>query len=767
MKLATPLSLDTILNSENLAPLLTVEECKAIGMWCQEGLVNDEQSREVWAEDYAEALNMAMQVTQPKSEPWEGASNVRFPLISIAALHWSARAYPMLVPGNDIVACSVFGTDPDGTKTDRAIRIGRHMSWQQLEQMTEWEEEHDKCLMVMGIVGLAIKKTYFNTALQRNQSLCITPSHLVLNYWAKGPIDGHQRASLLFEASANDCYSNIAQGLWCDDDYADAIEGESTTEDDDEAGEPAMSEGSIIGTLMKATGELPTTDVITEATDDRTGLTPPQVDSTTPYLMVEQSCWIDLDNDGYAEPYFVTFERETGQIRRIVARFNTSDVKKRGDKVIRITPEGHYTAYKLIPSPDASFYPVGFGRLLGSLDDTVSTALNELIDTATLANYGGGFLGRGARMRGGSVQTDPGQWHNVDVQGGTLRDNMVPFPNNQPSQVLFQIITFLVQYAERLVSANELQQGEDIGQNTPAQTAQTMDENGSRIFAGMFKRAWRAQRDECRILFSLNQKYLKADVDFLDLTTGKGAMLAANDYLGPSTDVCPAADPNVMSDGQRVRNAQATMQLAMTLPGFNRYQTIVRYLKAKKEPNIDQIFPPPQQPGGDIAMPPSAQMMVAQVKQGLLQDRIQRTKQELMKMQVQAKEKLMALQQQAMLIQSEIIMNQAQGVLNLATSKAKGQETAIAQIDSMIGAKKVHLQGVLGLIEQMTNYNSMLNDQSKGFSDATNEAQQPEAPGNGKGQPLAQGMGQPEPNEGIFAPAPGGSPIHSGPVGLG
>lgn len=761
MKLTTQLALDDILKSENLAPLMTYAECEAIGNWCKEGLDTDTQSRKQWETDYAEALNMAMQVTQAKSEPWENASNVRFPLISIAALHWSARAYPMLVPGTDIVTCQVYGTDPDGKKTDRAVRIGRHMSWQQLEQMTEWEEEHDKCLMVMGIVGLAIKKIFFNTALQRNQSLCVSPSHLVLNYWAKGPIDGHQRATHLFEASANDCYSNIAQGLWCDDDYADASDDDSTIVSDDDIGEM----NSVMGELIaEGAPTLPQTNEITEATDDRTGVIAPVVDSTTPYEMCEQSCWIDLDDDGYAEPYFVTFERDSGRVRRIVARFNTSDVKKRDGKVIRITPEGHYVAYKLIPSPDNSFYPVGFGRLLGSLDDTVSTALNELIDTATLANYGGGFLGRGARMRGGSVQTEPGQWHNVDVQGGTLRDNMVPFPNNQPSTVLFQIVTFLVSYAERLVSANELQQGENIGQNTPAQTAETMNENGSRIFGGMFKRAWRSQRDEDRVLFSLNKKYLKADVDYVDLVTGDGAMLAKTDYQGAATDVRPAADPNVISDSERVRNASSTMQLAMQVPGFNRYQAVLRYLKAKKEHDIDRLFPPPQAPQTDIQLPPSAQMMQAQARMMMAQSHMQGTKNALTKIQGDLQVKIKDLQQQADLIQSEITMNETQSVLNLATSKAKGQDSEIAKIDAMIGAKKAHLDSVLGLIGSLTDYQKMIGDQQKGLNDAS-DAETQSTGGTGQGQPLVSGVGLPGNNAGVFSAAPSGSPIHLGGLG--
>lgn len=727
--------IDTLLDSPNIAEDLTLPQREAITAWARAGLEADRQSRERWEQLNAEDLKMALQVTDPKSEPWDGASNIRFPLISIATLHYHARVYPLMVNGNDPVQFTLYGTDADGRRAQRAGRVATHISWQMLEQCEEWESEHDKMIFILGLTGLGIKKTWFDPALRRNRSMCVAPSQLVLNYWASGPIDSHARASYLWKCYPNDTHANIASGLWCSaSDYPVDVDPDQDGDDD--------TDQTLSQELNETPGELPRTTPESDAADRRTGMVAPPLDNATPVEMCEQTCWMDLDGDGYAEPYFVTFEVHTGVLRRIVARFNKSDIQRNKDgDIVNISPERCYDHYELIPSPDGSFYPVGFGRLLGPIDDSCSTAFNQLFDAGTLANYGGGFVGRGARFRGGQLRIKPGMFQQVDSIGNDLKNNIVPYPVPQPSEVLFKLVQYLVQYAERLVSATDLQVGENIGQNTPAQTAQTMDVNGSRIVGGMWKRAWRGFRNEIRTWYSLNRKYIEADVDYRDLTTGSSAIVQPKDYAIGDYDLSPSADPNIISDAAAQQRDMTVFQLSNSQPNFNRYRSTVRLLKSMKVPSIDDIYPPPTQ-GNDIQAPPSVQMLELQVKQGTLKDKQQQTQAKFLKIKGDGQLKLYELQMQAAKMQAEIMDLQADAVLKLSQAKTENEGKEIALINAAIGARKQQLDGIMAIIGHMIDMHKVLAD-AMGDGDGTGgtEAGTGDNAGGGDGGNGADGAG--------------------------
>jgi len=381
-------------------------------------------------------------------------------------------------------------------------------------------------------------------------------------------------------------------------------------------------------------------DQIVIAKDERQGLERQNEDSATPYFTGEQYCWIDLDEDGYQEPYIVTFDLDSGKVHRIVARYLPSGIEKRNGKVYAITPVDVYTKYPFIPSPDGGFYDLGLGALLGPINESVNTALNQSFDAATMATMGGGFLGRGFKSKGGPFTFQPNQWFPVDAPGDDLRKNVLPLPVRDPPAILFQLIGFLVNYAERVVSSTDLQMGENIGQNTPAETARTMDENGRRVYNAIYKRTWRAFRDEIRIQASLNALFLDVERDYPQLSQGMAPMVKVDDYRAMGLTVRPAADPHVVSDSMRVSQAQLLVQNAMTLPGHNKYHALTRLYKAMQIPAIDEIMPPPTvpgpdgqpQPAADFPPQPNAKMLEMQIKQAaqkLDETRFQAEQQEL------------------------------------------------------------------------------------------------------------------------------------------
>jgi len=418
---------------------------------------------------------------------------------------------------------------------------------------------------------------------------------------------------------------------------------------------------------------------------------PDSIDETTPYEILEQHTWIDMDGDGYAEPYIVYMRRDTKQILRIVARYFTTSIQK-DDKgnVLSIQPETYFTKFPFIPSPDGGFYDLGFGSLLGPLNQSIDTLLNQLIDTGTMANTAGGFLSRGIKLRGGNYNFAPLEWKHVDTTGDDLRKGIMPLPVREPSQVLFTLLNLLINYGERIGGSVDILSGQNPGQNTAAETTRTMAEQGMKIFSGIFKRTYRSLKDEFRKLYRLNQLYLQGIEDYAS-DTGDN-FIDADDFKGPVSDVRPAADPNIVSDTQRVQQATALLQLASTTGGMNMYEVQKNYLKAMKVSNIDMLLPDPKGPNA-IKPGPSEKVQIEQMKmQG---------KQEQFKGEMQLA--LAKIMQASELQQAKIHKLEADAIL--AVEQAGGVKTGheIAMIDAQIGAAKAKHEGIQDSMKTIMN----------------------------------------------------------------
>ena len=218
MPIQTTLTMDKILGSSNLADLLSPEDLNYIGEEVCEGYEEDKDSRKQWENNIKEWYDLALQVAEEKTFPWVGAANVKYPLITIAALQFNARAYPALIPGTKPIRGRVIGKDVDGSKVERAIRVAKHMSYQILEQMPDWEEEMDKLLFALPIVGCMFKKTYYDTVLQRNVSEVVYPKELVVDYWAK-TLDTADRITHVLALRENEIYEKVESEVFRDCEY--------------------------------------------------------------------------------------------------------------------------------------------------------------------------------------------------------------------------------------------------------------------------------------------------------------------------------------------------------------------------------------------------------------------------------------------------------------------------------------------------------------------------------------------------------------------
>lgn len=655
IELETKFTLSKVVGHPNLAEELTDKELSDIGIQVHKDFEADLQSRSLWEERNKEAMKLALQIKESKSFPWAGASNVKFPLITIAALQYHARAYPVLIGSDTPVKCKVVGEDPDNQKAARATRIENHMSYQIIEEDESWESETDKVLITQPILGCAFKKSYFDPIKKHNISEYILPKDLVVNYWTKS-LETAPRLTHVLYMSKNDVYERVARGLWL----------EMSEED-------VVSESSPSG--LKA------------AQDTSQGMQAPESgDASTPYEILEHHCSLDLDWDGYEEPYIVYVRRDTKQVLRIVARFFPEGIEKKGNTVLSIKAEQYFTKFPFIPSPDGGFYDLGFGVLLGPLNESINTLINQLIDAGTMANTAGGFLSRGVKLRGGNYSFTPLEWKHVESTGDDLRKGIYPLPVREPSNVLFTLLDLLINYGERIGGSVDVLSGISPGQNTPAETSRNSVEQGMKIFNGIFKRTYRSLRDEFRKLYRLNQLYITANVNFTDSRDNNGTVLA-QDYSGDVSSIRPAADPHVTSDSQRLMQAESVRMASKQAPGYNTYQVEKMYLKALKIANVDELLPDPKGPN---AIPPGVdpKLQIEQLKDATKKLDIQ------IKVKVAAMEMMQAAEKQ----RAEIHKLEAEAILIMAQADDVSKGRELSRLEAQIAAAKANQDNLVKYI---------------------------------------------------------------------
>ncbi|MGL5076715.1 MAG: portal protein, partial [Waterburya sp.] len=334
------------------------------------------------------------------------------------------------------------------------------------------------------------------------------------------------------------------------------------------------------------------------------------VDETLPYCFVEMHSFYDIDDDGLAEPYVITFERTSGKVVRITPRYEPKDVVVVDKKIVQYKPIEYFTKFGFIPNPEGGFYDIGFGHLLGPLNEAVNTILNQLIDAGTLSNLQAGFIGKGLRVKMADEPFRPGEWRAVNAMGDDIRKQLVPLPVKEPSAVLFQLLGMLINSGKELASVAEIFVGKMPGQNTPATTTMATIEQGMKVFTAIYKRLYRAMTKEFKKVFLLNSKYLNFNeyVAVLDETVDP------KDFDNSSYDICPGADPVVASQQEKLAKAMA---LAELIPlGVDPTQVLMRILEAQEQPNWEKLIPGMEQTGQpQIPQKPDPVQLEMQAKQ--------------------------------------------------------------------------------------------------------------------------------------------------------
>ena len=503
----------------------------------------DKDSRDVWEESNRELMKLAKLEIEKKTYAGERVANVKYPIITNAAIQFAARAYPEIIKGADAVKPKIIGEDPDGQKAARGKRLCEHMSYQLLNDMSDWVDGVDQLLFTLPVVGCAFKKTYYSAVESQNISEMVFAEDLVVHYNARS-LEKASRITHIIELTRNEIVERIRRGIYLDFDI-------------EELGPPSQ-----------------------EDTD--------QIDEDTPHIFLEQHRWYDLDGDGYQEPCIVTVHKSTNKLVRISARFEMSGVEtNEAGEIIRIKPTHYFTRFLFMPAPDGSFYGMGFGSLLHSINSATNTVLNQLLDAGTLSNRQSGFLGRGIQLgRGASLKFQSGEWKNVQSTGDDLRKNIVPLPTKEPSNVLFQLLGLLVESGKELSGTTEVLSGQSPGVNVPATTTLALIEQGLQVYSAIHKRIHRSLYQEFKKIRRLNTLYLSDEV-YSNVIDSPEA-IRRRDYESSDMDIIPVSDPNATTNMQRIMKAKALLEIKGQ--GLNDEEINKRYLEALQIENIEELL---------------------------------------------------------------------------------------------------------------------------------------------------------------------------------
>lgn len=554
----------------NLCDFIDEEVLRKLGRRVCKDLETDEASRSDWMARSEKAMDMALQVVEEKTFPWEKASNVRTPLLTEAALQFHARAYPAIVQGNKIVKGKVTGADPDGAKSRRADRVAQHINWQLLEEMPEWEEEVDKMLLALPVEGCEFKKVRFCPVDSRNRSEWIRPKYFVVNDSTKSLADCPRATHIL------------------------------------------MRYPHQIGEMQRA-GTYREIDL-------RIGHE--EKEQETLQEIYEQYRMEDLDGDGVKEPYIVTVHKTSQEVLRVKGNWEPTSIivtdgmqsfpafKREGtqvfpserlmtaQKLVCIKKEEYFVKYSMFPSPGGSFYDVGYGQLVTPLIESIDTIINQLIDAGTLANAPPGLIAEGLRILNsaggsGNIRVKPGEWIKIKASSSSkIADMIYQFQFPGPSVTLFNMLSALIDRVRAITSISDAMTGESAGPNEPVGTTMARIEQGMKVFNAAYKRIYRSLGQEFRLLYRLNSIYLPPEQYFRVVDSPEAIQIQITDYQGDDTDISPVADPSTATTAQRMAKAQLLMQVGVP----NQGAAVKRVLEAGEIDGIEELLQAPETP---------------------------------------------------------------------------------------------------------------------------------------------------------------------------
>jgi hypothetical protein len=521
------------------------------------GLYKEDRSgRQEWEDAYTDGLDLLGVKYQEREEPFRGASGVTHPVIAEAITQFQAQAYKELLPSSGPVRTQVMGAATPEVAA-QAQRIQEFMNYQITHVMDEYDPEMDRLLFYLPLAGSAFKKIYYDEILGRAVSRFVPADDLIVPYNATD-LASASRVVHVIRMSSNDVRKFQAGGFY----------REIELQPYETADEVRSKERELSG-IQKTTDDEDCTLL-----EIHTELDLPGFEHVSP---------LDDEETGIKLPYIVTIDEGSSKVLSIRRNW------KEGDDLFRKIQ--YFAHYKFLPG--LGFYGFGLLHMIGGLGRSATSILRQLIDAGTLANLPAGFKARGIRIRDADEPLSPGEFRDIDVPGGALKDSILPLPYKEPSQTLMALLGFVVDAGRRFAAIADLQIG-DGNQNAAVGTTVALLERGSKVMSAIHKRLYYAQKQEFRMLARVFAESLPPEYPYS--VWGADATVKQTDF-DERVDVIPVSDPNIFSMSQRLALAQTQLQLAQSNPQMhNLYEAYRRIYEAIGVQNIESLLPAPQPP---------------------------------------------------------------------------------------------------------------------------------------------------------------------------
>jgi hypothetical protein len=518
---------------------------------------DDKSSRQEWEDAYTEGLNLLGIRYEEREEPFRGSSGVTHPVIAEAVTQFQAQAYKELLPSSGPVRTQVVGAATPEVQS-QAQRVQEFMNYQIVHKMDEYDPEMDRLLFYLPLAGSAFKKVYFDDMLDRAVSRFVPADDLLVPYNATD-LQSSSRVTHVIRMNSNDIRKQQAGGFYRDVDL----------EPYDQQDEIREKERRLMG--------------VEKTTADEQDCTILEVHTDLDLVGFEHLNPIDGEQTGIKLPYIITIDEGSSKILSI--RRNWVE----GDDLYRKIE--YFTHFKFLPG--LGFYGFGLLHMIGGLGRSATSILRQLIDAGTLSNLPAGFKARGIRIRDSDEPLSPGEFRDIDVPGGALRESIMPLPYKEPSQTLMSLLGFVVDAGRRFAAITDMQVG-DGNQQAAVGTTVALLERGSKVMSAIHKRLHYAQKQEFRMLARVFAESLPPMYPYN--VYGAEASIKQMDF-DERVDIIPVSDPNIFSMSQRLALAQTQLQLAQSNPQMhNLYEAFRRIYEAIGVHNIEALLPAPQPP---------------------------------------------------------------------------------------------------------------------------------------------------------------------------
>jgi hypothetical protein len=509
------------------------------------GLIDaDVDSRKDWADTFVKGLDVLGFKYEERTNPWEGACGVYSTVLAEAAIRFQAETMSETFPAAGPVRVKVLGEETP-EKAEAAERVKADMNYELTERMVEYRPEHERMLYSLGLAGSAFKKVYYDPSLGRQVAIYIPAEDVIVPYGASH-IETAERVTHVMRKTKNELKKLQAMGFYKEVDLGDP--------------QPFHTD---IEKRKAEEGGYSITD------DDRYAIYEVHAD-----LIIDG---IDEDEDEIAKPYVVTIERGTNNVLAIRRNWSEEDPL--------MLKRQHFVHYVYVPG--FGFYGLGLIHIIGGYARAGTSLIRQLVDAGTLSNLPGGLKSRGLRIKGDDTPIEPGEWKDVDVPSGSIRDNIMPLPYKEPSQTLLALLNQITTEGRRLGAISDMNIS-DMSANAPVGTTLALLERTLKPMAAVQARVHYAMKQEFKMLKTIMSEYAPTEYDYIPMRGEVSARVA--DYM--MVDVIPVSDPNSSTMAQRVVQYQAVLQMSQQAPQIydlpQLHRQMIEVLGVK---NADKLVP--------------------------------------------------------------------------------------------------------------------------------------------------------------------------------